>query len=238
MSGPSLNPFLLQDHQTTKEWTCSECKQSFLRSKLLETHAITTDHRAYRCTKEKTCGQTFTLRSACSRHERSHSAQKAHACSRCMKSFHRKDNCHDHERTCGRNAQRVRTTLESPPTSSTAFNAMNEPAPRSDGLRLASWRESAHHAVDDIYMVEEGPPEQSDFISSVASDFSLWWRGGIAAAASANVSAASTGVASVISIAPFLSLGGQLLESISSAVRDRTKSKSQEERPDFREDKA
>jgi DNA-directed RNA polymerase subunit RPC12/RpoP len=118
MSKVSRDPLLLKDTNDTKRWTCSECSQTFLQSKLLEIHAIETDHKAYRCTKAKGCGRTFVLRTSWARHERSHSAQKAHACSRCGKRFHRKDNCDDHERTCGRVTRRARVRPKRPPTPS------------------------------------------------------------------------------------------------------------------------
>ncbi|KAM0711304.1 hypothetical protein Q7P35_002044 [Cladosporium inversicolor] len=119
MSRPSSSiPIRLDEQNSNKQWTCNECKHTFSQSKLLETHAVETDHKAYRCTKEKACGKVFILRSSWIRHERSHSAQKAHACSRCSKKFHRKDNCHDHERTCGRVARRARQSASTSPATS------------------------------------------------------------------------------------------------------------------------
>lgn len=119
MSGPSSSPSLHQEPNISKKWKCIECDQVFIQSKLLETHAVDADHKAYRCTKEKACGKVFTLRPSWIRHERSHSAKKTHACSRCGKKFHRKDNCHDHERTCGRVARRARGPSQSASTSPT-----------------------------------------------------------------------------------------------------------------------
>jgi hypothetical protein len=119
MSGASPSTLLLEELNTIKQWTCIDCNKVFPQSKLLETHAVETDHKAYRCTKERACGKLFTLRSSWIRHERSHSAQKSHACSRCRKRFHRKDNCHDHERTCGRVSQRARVTSHLASTSPT-----------------------------------------------------------------------------------------------------------------------
>jgi hypothetical protein len=118
MSGPSPSPGPLEDPNNSKQWMCSECNDAFSQSKLLETHAIETDHKAYHCTKETSCAKLFTLRSSWIRHERIHSAQKSHACSRCRKRFHRKDNCYDHERTCGRVARRARVPMHSVPTQS------------------------------------------------------------------------------------------------------------------------
>jgi len=129
-SGPSPSPVvLLEEPNTIKQWTCIDCNKVFSQSKLLETHAVETDHKAYRCTKERACGKQFTLRSSWIRHERSHSVQKSHACSRCRKRFHRKDNCHDHERTCGRVAKRVRVTSQSASTSPTISGTTRSVSP-------------------------------------------------------------------------------------------------------------
>ena len=119
MSGPSPSPSLHEEQKIRKKWKCIECNQVFTQSKLLETHAADTDHKAYRCTKEKACGKVFTLRSSWLRHERSHSAEKAHTCYRCAKEFIRKDHCHGHERTCGRVARRARMSSKSTSVSPT-----------------------------------------------------------------------------------------------------------------------
>lgn len=117
MSGPSPSPSLREEPSISKKWTCIDCDETFPQSKLLETHAVDTDHKAYRCTKEKACGKLFTLRSSWIRHERSHSAKKSHSCSRCGKRFHRVDHCHGHERTCGRVARRAKGPSQSASTS-------------------------------------------------------------------------------------------------------------------------
>lgn len=131
MSGSSQSPSLYGDQHNSRHWSCAECHQPFQRSKLLEDHAIETDHRAYRCTKEKHCQKSFILRPSWIHHERLHLVQKAHACSRCSKRFHRRDNCHDHERTCGRASRRARPLPKPAPTLSAASHA---PIPTNDAL--------------------------------------------------------------------------------------------------------
>jgi hypothetical protein len=109
----SQNHRLLQDAHNARQRTCAECDQIFSQSQLLEDHAQEEHHRAYRCTKDIDCGKTFKLRSSWSRHERSHSAQKNHACSQCKMLFHRKDNLRDHVRTCKLAPKQAGTPLES-----------------------------------------------------------------------------------------------------------------------------
>jgi uncharacterized Zn-finger protein len=113
MSGPSPSPVLFPERpNSNRQWSCNECSHIFSLSRLLETHAVETNHKAYRCTKEKGCGKLFTLRPSWVRHEGSHSAQKSHACSRCLKKFRRRDNLHDHQRTCGRVTRRATLPLQ------------------------------------------------------------------------------------------------------------------------------
>lgn len=116
MSESSQSPTVVEDQGTSKKYICAECRQQFQQSNKLESHAAETDHRAYRCTKERACRQTFILRTSWSRHERTHSAKKTHACSRCGKLFHRRDNCRDHERACHRAFRRAGQTAASPLT--------------------------------------------------------------------------------------------------------------------------
>lgn len=155
MSGPSSSPSLHQEPNISKKWKCVECDQVFIQSKLLETHAVDTDHKAYRCTKEKACGKVFTLRPSWIRHERSHLAPKAHACYRCAKKFHRKDNCQDHERTCGRVARRARvpshSTSMSPTTTSSGISESGTPKDLLttivDGEGLSHLTETGHEGL-------------------------------------------------------------------------------------------
>lgn len=81
-----------------KWWTCAECDTLFTKSKLLETHARQSRHKAYSCV---VCNKAFNLRTAMVRHESSHSKPKKHTCSRCNYAFHRRDHCQDHEAVCG-----------------------------------------------------------------------------------------------------------------------------------------
>lgn len=110
----SQRPTVVEDQGTSKKYICAECRQIFQQSNKLESHATETDHRAYRCTKERACRHTFVLRTSWSRHERNHSAKKTHPCSRCRKLFRRKDNCRDHERACYRAFRRAGQTATSP----------------------------------------------------------------------------------------------------------------------------
>ena len=73
---------------------------TFPQSKLLETHARNTKHKAYRCSRDPTCTRVFGLRTAASRHEAIHSASMNHACSQCGKPFRRRDHCVEHEEIC------------------------------------------------------------------------------------------------------------------------------------------
>ena len=83
-----------------KLWRCVECLSTFPKSKLLETHARHTKHKAYRCSKGTACQSSFSLRTALIRHESSHATHKKHVCRYCDKAFHRRDHCQEHEGIC------------------------------------------------------------------------------------------------------------------------------------------
>lgn len=144
MCGPSPSPILPTGPKDNKQWKCIQCDETFPQSKSLETHAVETDHKAYRCTKEKPCGKLFILRPSWIWHERSHSAQKTHACSRCGKKFHRKDNCHDHERTCGRVARRARGSSQSASTSPATSGTTESGTPIDPPATIFHGAESGH----------------------------------------------------------------------------------------------
>lgn len=83
-----------------RSWTCAECGMMFPKSKLLETHARSTKHQAYRCSRDPLCRKAFGMRTAASRHEAAHSALMKHACSKCSARFRRRDHCLEHEAIC------------------------------------------------------------------------------------------------------------------------------------------
>jgi uncharacterized Zn-finger protein len=83
-----------------RSWTCAECGMIFPKSKLLETHARFSKHKAYRCSRDPLCRKAFGMRTAASRHEATHSALMKHACSKCSARFRRRDHCLEHEAVC------------------------------------------------------------------------------------------------------------------------------------------
>lgn len=83
-----------------RSWTCAECGMIFSKSKLLETHARSTEHKAYRCSRDPVCTKVFAGRTGLSRHEAAHSALMKHACSKCSARFQRRDHCLEHEAVC------------------------------------------------------------------------------------------------------------------------------------------
>lgn len=140
-----------------KSWKCFECGMPYSKSKLLEKHSRQTKHKAYGCAKAAACHKAVNMRTALIRHEASHSAQKNHACSRCSKSFHRRDHCQDHEAVCSKTSQtlppqlvhddrRQTTTSESLDPSNAAYpkeSAAQDGRP--EGFRRLEW-EPPHSA--------------------------------------------------------------------------------------------
>jgi len=83
-----------------RSWRCAQCGMMFPKSKLLETHARSTKHKAYRCSRDPVCTKAFGMRTAASRHEATHSTLMKHACSSCSAPFRRRDHCLEHEAIC------------------------------------------------------------------------------------------------------------------------------------------
>jgi hypothetical protein len=83
-----------------RSWKCAACGMMFPKSNLLETHARSTKHKAYRCSRDPRCTKTFSMRTAASRHGATHSELTRHACSHCSAPFRRRDHCLEHEAIC------------------------------------------------------------------------------------------------------------------------------------------
>jgi hypothetical protein len=83
-----------------RSWKCAACGIMFPKSKLLEAHARSTKHKAYRCSRDPACTKAFGMRTAASRHEAAHSAFMRHECSNCGAPFRRRDHCLEHEAIC------------------------------------------------------------------------------------------------------------------------------------------
>jgi hypothetical protein len=81
-------------------WGCAECGIMYPKSKLLEIHARSTKHKAYRCSRAPVCTKIFSGRTGLSRHETAHLALMKHACSKCSARFERRDHCEEHDNFC------------------------------------------------------------------------------------------------------------------------------------------
>jgi hypothetical protein len=81
-------------------WGCAECGIMYPKSKLLEIHARSTKHKAYRCSRAPVCTKIFSGRTGLSRHEAAHLALMKHACSKCSARFERRDHCEEHDDFC------------------------------------------------------------------------------------------------------------------------------------------
>lgn len=120
----------------SETWICAQCKVDFEHSHQLESRAKTTRHKAYRCSKDKTCNSLFISRTSWNRHERKHRAQKAHICPRCPASFHRSDHLQGHVRTCRGRRRRPRTPPRVQPTCPGLSHAKSQFEPMEFGTTM------------------------------------------------------------------------------------------------------
>lgn len=88
----------------SREYICMECQRGYSNSYKLELHAKAENHKAYQC-KFLDCKRSYSRRDSYNRHIAGHRGSGHHSCDTCaqagqIKTFKRRDNLIQHERSC------------------------------------------------------------------------------------------------------------------------------------------